>query len=75
MSSVRQFADDCFLYRNTHSLQNYLALQEDLTSLGQWESDRQKKFNVAKCHYESDLTSISHFEYSLHNQTLEMFSQ
>ena len=27
-----------------------LTLQEDLTSLGQWEAHRQMKFNVAKCH-------------------------
>ena len=31
-SSVRLFADDCVLYRNIHSLQDCLALQEDLTS-------------------------------------------
>ena len=49
-SSVRLFADDCVLYRNIHSLQDCLALQEDLTSLGQLEADRQMKFNVAKCH-------------------------
>ena len=49
-SSVRLFADDCVLYRNIYSIQDFLILQEDLTSLGQWEADRQMKFNVAKCH-------------------------
>ena len=49
-SSVRLFADDCVLYRNIHSLQDCLTLQEDLTSLGQWEADWQMKFNIAKCH-------------------------
>ena len=49
-SSVRLFADDCVLYRNIHSLQDCLTLQEDLTSLGQWEAHWQMKFNVAKCH-------------------------
>ena len=49
-SSVCLFADDCVLYRNIHSLQDCLILQEDLTSLGQWEVDWQMKFNVAKCH-------------------------
>ena len=49
-SSVCLFADDCVLYRNIHSLQDCLALQEDLTSLGQWEADWQMKFNVAECH-------------------------
>ena len=31
-------AHDCFI------------LQEDLTSLGQWEADWHMTFNVAKCH-------------------------
>ena len=33
-SSVRLFADDYVLYRNIHSLQDCLILQEDLDSLG-----------------------------------------
>ena len=37
-SSVRLFADNCVLYRNIHSRQDCLTLQEDLTSLGQWEA-------------------------------------
>ena len=74
-SSVRLFADDCVLYRNIHSLQDCLTLQEDLTSLGQWEVDWQMKFNVAKCH-SMRVTRHQHhkqilFDYSLHNQTLE----
>ena len=48
--SVRLFADDCVLYRNIYSIQDCLTLQEDLTSLGQWEADWQMKFSVAKCH-------------------------
>ena len=47
-SSVRLFADDCVLYRNIHSLQDCLILQEDLESLWLWEADWQMKFNVAK---------------------------
>ena len=74
-SSVRLFADDCVLYRNIHSLQDCLTLQEDLTSLGQWEADWQMKFNKAKCH-SMRVTRHQHhkqilFDYSLHNQTLE----
>ena len=74
-SSVRLFADDCVLYRNIHSLQDCLALHEDLTSLGQWEADWQMKFNVAICH-SMRVTRHQHhkqilFDYSLHNQTLE----
>ena len=50
-------------------------LQEDLTSLGQWEADWQMKFNVAKCH-SMRVTRHQHhkqvlFDYSLHNQTLK----
>ena len=42
-SSVCLFADDCVLYRNIYSIQDCLTLQEDLTSLGQWEADWQNK--------------------------------
>ena len=74
-SSVRLFADDCVLYRNIHSLQDCLILQEDLTSLGKWEADWQMKFKVAKCQ-SMRVTRHQHhkqilFDYSLHNQTLE----
>ena len=74
-SSVCLFADECVLYRNIHSLQDCLTLQEDLTSLGQWEADWQMKFNVAKSH-SMKVTRHQHhkqilFDYSLHNQTLE----
>ena len=57
--SVRLFADDCVLYRNIHSLQDCLILQEELTSLGQWEADWQMKFNIAKCHSMIDSISAS----------------
>ena len=38
-SSVRLLADDCVLFRNIHSLQDCLILQEDLDNLGLWEAD------------------------------------
>ena len=44
-----------------------LSLQEDLTTLGQWEGDWQMKLNVAKCLWER--LKQTHFDYSLHNQT------
>ena len=74
-SSVPLFTDDCVLYRNMYSIQDCLTLQEDLTSLGQWEADWQMKFNVAKCH-SMRVTRHQHhkhilFDYSLHIQTLE----
>ena len=45
-SSVRLFVDDYILYRNIHSIQDCFILQEDLTSLGQWEADWQIWPNV-----------------------------
>ena len=63
------------LYRNIHSLQDCFILQEDLTSLEQWEADWQMKFNVAKCHsmrvsrHQHHKQIISN--YSLHNKTLK----
>ena len=67
--------DDCVLYRNIHSLQDCLILQEDLDSLGPWESDWQMKFNVAKCHSMRVTRHYSHkqiiHDYTLHQQTLE----
>ena len=60
---------------NIHSIQDCFILQEDLTSLGQWEADWQMKFNVAKCHSMRVTRHQYHkqilFDYSLHNQTLE----
>ena len=49
-SSVCLFAHDCALYRDIYQIQDCLTLQEVLTSLGQWKTDWQMKFNVAKCH-------------------------
>ena len=45
-SSVRLFADDCVMYRNIISLQDCLILQEDLTSLEQWEAYWQMNLNA-----------------------------
>ena len=75
-SSVRLFADDCVLYRNIKTPTDCQILQDDLNSLGQWETDWQMKFNVAKCHsmrVNRHLPSNQiHFNYSLHQQTLEL---
>ena len=74
-SSVRLFADDFVLYRNIKTLSDCQILQDDLNSLGQWETDWQMKFNVAKCHSmrvtRHLLSNQIHFNYSLHQQTLE----
>ena len=74
-SSVNPFADDCVLYRNIHSLQDCLILQEYLTNFGQWEADWQMKFNVAKCHSMRVTRHQNHKQilvyYLLYRQTLE----
>ena len=74
-SSVRLFTEDCVLYRNIHSLQDCLILQEGLDSLGHWEADWQRKINVAKCHSMRVTRHYSHkliiHDYTLHQQTLE----
>ena len=74
-SSVRLFADDCVLYRNIKTLTDCQILQDDLNSLGQWETDWQMKFNVAKCHSMRVTRHLpsnqKHFNYSLVQQTLE----
>ena len=46
-SSVRLFTDYCVLYRNIHSLQDCLILQEYLDSLVHWDDNWQMQFNVA----------------------------
>ena len=66
MSSVRLFADKCVLYRNIYSAQDCLTLQEDLTSLGQWEANWQMKFNVAKCHS----MRVTLHQYHKHSSTI-----
>ena len=74
-SSVRLFADDCVLYRNIKTLTDCQILQDDLNSLGQWETDWQMKFNVAKCHSMRVTRHLPsnqiHFNYLLVQQTLE----
>ena len=59
----------------TYSIQDCLTLQEDLTSLGQWEADWQMKFCVTWCSFVRVTHHQHHkhilFDYSFHNQTLE----
>ena len=76
-SSVCLFCDNCVLYRNINLLTDCQILQDDLNSLAKWETDWQMKFNVAKCHsmrVTQHLPSNQiHFNYSLHQHTLERF--
>ena len=63
-SSIRLFVDDCVLYRNIHSLQDCLILQEEFDSLGLWEADWQMEVQCCQMSlYESDsalLTQTNH---------------
>ena len=72
-SNVKLFADDCLLYRTINSIHDSIALQQDLTSLEQWEHSWQMAFHPQKC------TTIritrkrkpTCFNYHLHGHTLE----
>ena len=74
-SSVRLFADDCVLFKNIHSLQDCLILQEDLASLGVLGGRLANEVQCCQMSlYESD-SYYSHkliiHDYTLHQQTLE----
>ena len=49
-SQVRLFADDCLLYRTIESVQDHLALQQDLNKLEIWAQNWGMKFNAKKCY-------------------------
>ena len=53
----------------TYSIQDCLTLQEDLTSLAQWEADWQMTFNVAKCH-SMRVTQHQHHKHILFDYSL-----
>ena len=48
-SQVRLFADDCLLYRVIKSVEDQVALQEDLRSLEQWCTKWGMRLNSSKC--------------------------
>ena len=74
-SSVRRFADDCVLYRNINSLIDCQILQDDLNSLAQWGDRLANEIQRCQCHSmrvtRHLLSNQIHFNYSLHQQTLE----
>ena len=71
-SSIRLFADDCFMYRPINTMEDCEALQKDLDSLHSWTAAWQMKFNADKCH----VMRVSHrvnnigFDYHLGNDIL-----
>ena len=69
-SQVHLFADDCLLYREIHSHQDHIVLQQDLQQLEIWAGQWGVKFNVKKC-YILSLRSKSSQLYSLDNHILK----
>ena len=49
-STVRLFADGCFLYGNIRRSEDQHILQDDLNKLAQWEEAWHLKVNIATCH-------------------------
>ena len=48
-SSIRLFADDCLVYRETNTIEKCCLLQKDLDTLVNWSLTWGMAFNVAKC--------------------------
>ena len=48
-SSVKLFADDSILFKHIKSSYDAMKLQQDLTSLEEWEQQWQMKFHPEKC--------------------------
>jgi len=65
-SNIRLFADDAYLYRTIANINDPLSLQDDLTSLQEWERLWDMEFHPQKCKH-LPITST----YSIHNEELE----
>ena len=48
-SSVKLFADDCIMFKHIKRSDDATKLQQDLTSLEEWEQQWQMKFHPGKC--------------------------
>jgi hypothetical protein len=48
-SSARLFANDCLLFRRIRKIQDAVDLQNDLSSLEEWERKWQMCFHPEKC--------------------------
>ena len=68
----RLFADDCLLYRKIESIEDQLALQNDLRRLQLWAAQWGMRFNASKCYIMSIHRGSSHlpFLYELCNTVL-----
>ena len=71
-SESRLFADDTIIYRQIHTQQDCLLLQQDLQQLERWEQHWQMSFHPDKCitiRFTRKRHPIIH-QYQLHNHTL-----
>jgi hypothetical protein len=73
-SQVRLFADDCLLYRPIRSIQDHIALQDDLKALEIWASSWGMHFNAKKCYILSINNRSSHF-YELNKHILQQVEE
>jgi ribonuclease P/MRP protein subunit RPP40 len=73
-SSVRLFADDCLLYREINSVEDHIALQEDLSSLERWADMWGMRFNPTKCYVMKTgrRRSLGNWLYTLCDHPLEI---
>jgi len=66
-STMSTFADDTKLYHIVKSLQDQLALQQDLNDVMGWGEDLQMSFSFNKCHSMSIGHSSSLFNYTMNS--------
>ena len=69
-SSARLFADDCLLYREINSQNDYNKLQKDLENLEKWAENWGMRFNATKC-YIMSIKKKTHKFYKLGGHILE----
>ena len=50
-STIRLYADDVILYREIHSEEDILILQEDLSIIARWAQDWLMLLNITKCEH------------------------
>jgi len=72
-STIRLFADVCLLYRVINSIQDQIALQEDLKCLELWAECWGMSFNAGKCKILVVKGKLSYF-YTIGNTILEQIT-
>jgi hypothetical protein len=76
-SETRLFADDCVCYREIHSTEDCLKLQNDIDNLGKWARNWGMRFQPVKCNMMvlSNKKKNIEFNYTLEGTTLEVLDQ